>query len=361
MWFIFSIVSSWAHSVQTSTPAAEVQSWLDSVVVVLNAGAWCSGSVIDDPSSEEEGDFLVLTAYHCVLSGGKSDLIFRNKQESRAELIAVDVQHDLAVLRPQKVPKSVLPLEVREAEAQQGEPIYALGHPLAPLADRKAFKGTLKWSVSRGIVSAIGAQFTQSDAPLNPGNSGGPVVDQDGAIVGVASRKLRGEGLSFIGSSTKVLALLERPQRASWFGGTVSLGLTNITPVSAQYVSGWGATLTASLRDRWLTRAVIGLPSGELQADDLSRIGSLSMGLSQRIGSKSQTVQLQLLGGAALFQAGDDSLSLLPMVSAGLRASSVGLYAGLIVPSWDPGLLTTTSPTWMMVLDIDVPGVIHIF
>ena len=361
MWFIFSIVSSWAHSVQTSPPSAEVQSWLDSVVVVLNAGAWCSGSVIDDPSSEEEGDYLVLTAYHCVLSGGKSDLMFRNKQQSSAELLAVDVKHDLALLRPQKVPESVQPLVVRGQEPHQGETIFALGHPMAPLADRKAFKGTLRWSVSRGIVSALGEQFIQIDAPLNPGNSGGPVIDQEGAIVGVASRKLKGEGLSFIGSSTQVLALLERRQRASWFGGTVSLGLTNITPVSAQFVSGWGATLTASLRDRWVARAVIGLPLGELEPGDLSRAGSLALGVNQRFGSKSQTVQLQLLGGAALFQADDDALSLLPTVSTGIRASGLGLYAGLILPSWDPGLVTTTDPTWMMVLDIDVPGVLHIF
>lgn len=361
MWFIFSIVSSWAHSVQTSLSAAEVQSWLDSVVVVINAGAWCSGSVIDDPSSEVESDFLVLTAYHCVLSGGTSDLMFRNKQQSRAELIAVDVTHDLALLRPQKVPSSIQALVVREREAHQGETIFALGHPLAPLADRKAFKGTLRWSVSRGIVSALGEQFIQIDAPLNPGNSGGPVVDQEGKIVGVASRKLRGEGLSFIGASTKVLSLLKRPQEPSWFGGTVSLGLTNVTPVSAQFVSGWGATLTVSLRDRWLARAVIGMPTRELDPGDLSRVGSLALGLNQRVGSKSQTVQLQLLGGAALFQADDESLSVLPTLATGFRASSMGLYAGLILPSWDPGLITSTDPTWMMVLDIDVPGVLHIF
>ena len=40
----------------------------------------------------------------------------------------------------------------------------------------------------------------QVDAPLNPGNSGGPIVNTSGEIVGVASRKLRGDNLSFIGT-----------------------------------------------------------------------------------------------------------------------------------------------------------------
>ena len=43
-----------------------------------------------------------------------------------------------------------------------------MGHPMAPLADYKMLKGTLRWSVSTGIVSAVGERFIQTDAALNP-------------------------------------------------------------------------------------------------------------------------------------------------------------------------------------------------
>ena len=59
-----------------------------------------------------------------------------------------------------------------------------MGHPMAPLADYKMLKGTLRWSVSTGIVSAV-ERFIQTDAALNPGNSVGPSVNTEGEIWGL--------------------------------------------------------------------------------------------------------------------------------------------------------------------------------
>ena len=56
-------------------------------------------------------------------------------------------------------------------------------------------EGTLRWSVVDGVVSSLGSQAMQISAPLNPGNSGGPVIGEDGELVGVVSRRLSGQGL----------------------------------------------------------------------------------------------------------------------------------------------------------------------
>ena len=54
----------------------------------------------------------------------------------------------------------------------------------------------------QGIVGAVGPWVLQTDAGLNPGNSGGPLVDTQGRIVGIVSRKLAGEDLAFAAKST---------------------------------------------------------------------------------------------------------------------------------------------------------------
>ena len=70
-----------------------------------------------------------------------------------------------------------------------GDPVLVVGSPLG-----------LGNSVSSGIVSAFREGFIQFSAPISPGNSGGPVLDREGRVVGVARSKLVGagaEGLSF--------------------------------------------------------------------------------------------------------------------------------------------------------------------
>ena len=73
--------------------------------------------------------------------------------------MAVDVQHDLALIQIEdwSVNNDYTPLIVQPKNPKQGELVYALGHPLAPYARKPMLKGTLQWSVSQGIVSAVGS------------------------------------------------------------------------------------------------------------------------------------------------------------------------------------------------------------
>lgn len=97
-----------------------------------------------------------------------------------ARVIFLDPVYDLAFLLAPE-PKQALPqLELApELELRQGEPVIAIGHPFG-----------LKYAATRGIISNThhlmgNVHYLQHDAALNPGNSGGPLIDQQGRVIGV--------------------------------------------------------------------------------------------------------------------------------------------------------------------------------
>ncbi len=107
---------------------------------------------------------------------------------------AFDARKDLAVIQ---IPGFGLPtVEIGDSDSvKAGQPVVLIGNPL----------GVLEGSVSTGVVSGVrvleqaGFRVIQTDAAANPGNSGGPLLDSSGKVIGVLSFKLRGsEGLNFV-------------------------------------------------------------------------------------------------------------------------------------------------------------------
>jgi serine protease Do len=118
------------------------------------------------------------------------------RRDCEARVVRVDAARDLALLRLPKEgrPWPWLPLA---KDVLQGESVLALGCPLG-----------LRHSVSRGVISALGRKvdsdrgtltgLLQTDAALNPGSSGGPLVNLDGEICGLAvALQDPGRGLGF--------------------------------------------------------------------------------------------------------------------------------------------------------------------
>jgi putative serine protease PepD len=101
------------------------------------------------------------------------------------EVVRTDEDLDLAVVA---VDEDLQPLSVAEQVPQVGEPVLVVGSPLG-----------LEQSVVTGIVSAFRDKHIQISAPLNPGNSGGPVVNAVGELVGVAVLKVGDEQTQAIG------------------------------------------------------------------------------------------------------------------------------------------------------------------
>jgi S1-C subfamily serine protease len=140
---------------------------------------------------------LVVTNNH--VTAGSETIVLRTaaKKLLTAQIIASDPGRDLALLRSNSKSCPILPLETN---AKVGEEVFAIGSPMG-LAD----------TVTRGIISAFrdvsSIRYVQIDAALNPGNSGGPLVDRNGAVVGVNTFKLKdAEGLNFAIAASEIKA-----------------------------------------------------------------------------------------------------------------------------------------------------------
>jgi S1-C subfamily serine protease len=138
-----------------------------------------SGFVID------KGGHIV-TNYHVVAGAQKLEVSFSNSDNLKARIVGVDPSTDLAVLQIDARSRALTPLRFANSDSVHvGDPVVAIGNPLG--YDR---------SVTAGIVSAVQRAITapnqypidhviQTDAPINQGNSGGPLINSRGEVIGV--------------------------------------------------------------------------------------------------------------------------------------------------------------------------------
>ena len=151
---------------------------------------------VNDPRTDEEGrgqgsgfvydENHIVTNDHVVAGGEEVDLQYINGDWTGTRLVGADYFSDLAVLEVDHVPDAATPLSLAAHRPVVGQQVLAIGNPYG-----------LDGSMSQGIVSGVeravnapGRRFSypnvvQTDAAVNPGNSGGPLVDLDGNVVGV--------------------------------------------------------------------------------------------------------------------------------------------------------------------------------
>lgn len=145
----------------------------------------------------------VLTNQHVVKDAKSIQVKLRTGEVLSATVVESSAERDLCVL---KVERDHLPAVqfASSAKVKQGEDVAAVGAPLG-----------LENTVTKGIISSTsreinGKQFLQIDAALNPGNSGGPVINADGFVVGVATKVAKeAQNVGFVVPSDEVTAFLD--------------------------------------------------------------------------------------------------------------------------------------------------------
>ena len=157
-------------------------------------------------------DGYLVTSYH-VIQGADSLLIeSRSKERFRAEPVFTDVARDLAILRiDDKDFRGFgrLPYSFKRTTADLGERVYTLGYPREDLVFND---GSL--SARSGFEGDTG--FYQISIPVNPGNSGGPVLDDHGNLIGVVSGKQADvQSAAFATKSSYLMHLVDSLQTAA--------------------------------------------------------------------------------------------------------------------------------------------------
>ena len=147
-----------------------------SVVLVRTSHDLGSGVIVSDTG-------MIVTANQVITGATRIAVTYYNGATTTAKVVSADPKRDVAVLSPAALPPTVVPASLGGG-ANVGAPVVAVGNPLG-LAD----------SVSAGVISGLDrtaqtaegtySGLIQFDASVNPGSSGGPLLDERGLVIGI--------------------------------------------------------------------------------------------------------------------------------------------------------------------------------
>ena len=150
----------------------------------------------DEPQPDAIGSGVVvtksgkiLTALHVISDTDRWVVVFADGSKSDADFVGAQPENDLAVLQPKRIPDELRPAALASTVGlRPGDEVVATGFPFG-----------IGPSVTAGVVSGLKREFEdpdnkrkftnliQFDAAVNPGNSGGPLVNRDGEVVGIVT------------------------------------------------------------------------------------------------------------------------------------------------------------------------------
>jgi S1-C subfamily serine protease len=186
---VSSVVAKGIANAQNAPPVATVvyQTIRPSVVYITaqRAGAGPEDSM-SGAGVVVSADGQILTARHVVTGAQSIEITYADGSKGTAQIASEEADHDIAVLAPDAPPSLIVPA-VLGGGVQVGDDVFAVGHPLG-LAD----------SLTAGVVSGLNRTIPveggvaldgliQFDAAVNPGNSGGPLLNRAGQVVGIVT------------------------------------------------------------------------------------------------------------------------------------------------------------------------------
>lgn len=155
----------------------------------------------------DNGTYYIMTNHHVVSDGTEIKVVFTDKAEEKVTVVGSDAYSDIAVLSL-KTDKDLTIAEIgSSSDARVGDTVFAVGAPLD--------SSTYSWTVTRGILSGKNREVSvsttnssvsdymmtvlQTDAAINSGNSGGPLCNSNGQVIGITNMKLVSSGVEGMG------------------------------------------------------------------------------------------------------------------------------------------------------------------
>ena len=174
----------------------DVEKWRSAVATIISEDGHGSACIIST-------DGYLVSNYHVV---GQNDIVrvkFFDNSSAQGIVLRKQPDSDLALI---KVERTGLPyLSPINALGELGQVVYLVGTPADTLMAGSVFKGVLS-----GIRNFDGTKFFQTDAKVNPGNSGGAMINQRGELLGIVSSKYVGYGIEGIGFVIPASEIQER-------------------------------------------------------------------------------------------------------------------------------------------------------
>ena len=174
--------------------SAQVYETIVPSLVVIRAGR--SEDAAEDDGGALEGlgsgvivnaDGAILTARHVVAGASQIEVTFADGTEAMATVASEDAENDIAVLEADRAPEVIVPAVLGGSGLRVGDETFAVGHPLGLV-------GSLTAGVISGLERAIPIGngqtlrgLIQFDAAVNRGNSGGPLLNRDGQVIGIVT------------------------------------------------------------------------------------------------------------------------------------------------------------------------------
>ncbi len=164
-----------------------LKSCKEGVVTVLTKDGFGSGFMIST-------DGYIVTNFH-VADGQKNNIQVKLNSNIKLKATVVKSNEDYDLLLLKIDAEELNPLTIGKSENMEtGDDVYAIGTPL---------ETSLGQTITKGIISGIreinGMNFLQTDVSINFGNSGGPLINDKGEVIGVTTMKLSGRGIEGIG------------------------------------------------------------------------------------------------------------------------------------------------------------------
>ncbi len=194
--------------VQAQTPRQVAQKIFPSVVLLVMEDA--NGQPIGLGSGFfVQGDVVATNLHVCDgASSGYARIVGHAKKYEVAGYVGIDAQRDLALLKIVGAKAPFIPLEHSD-EVAIGDTVYTVGNP-------RGLEGTFSDGIISGVRRIRGDTLLQITAPISPGSSGGPVLNAEGKVIGVAVASFKGgQNLNFAIPSSYLESLLSESQALS--------------------------------------------------------------------------------------------------------------------------------------------------